>query len=691
MKLWRQRVLEYGTYILLGVTPVLYFGSRFIPHTTSKTFFFYGVVEIIFALWGYMVIVDKTYRFSKKTFLFFIPPIAYILWMTIAGIFGVNPELSFWSSLSRGTGLLTLYHCLALAFVVASLVQQKGTDYISRLLNFFLGGAFIVVLSIWFGDEGFNLPFQFLQESKGGGLIGNSSLAATYLLFALFFGAFIVAKKNISKKQKIFIWTTLFAIIFSPLFLNVFGVITQKGMLISARGALVGIIVGIGTTALGYMALSKKRILRIIGISAATLCLVVSFFIWSSFINPETVIHQKFVESATGNRFIFWDIAHKAINERPLLGFGPENYSVAYQKYFDPHLFLQSSSVEIWNDRAHNIFFDTGVAGGWPAIILYIGFLLWVGYAVYRAFKLEKITRLQAVIVWGLLVAYLVQNLLVFDSLLSLIGLFVLTGVIFGLSGDTFNTNDIKNAKKIDNANTLTPPYYSTIGIFIILLLIPSWINFAYLPARKAAAFPKVTGMPLDKRPDYYKNLLKGSVVGDAREVGNIAHGAYMLYRKNQEKLKSDPKMLPYVQKDIEKILEYFEIVAAKEPNDYRLYLSMSRLYNIYILISDKQKDSVLMEHILDVENHTKRLSPNNPEVDWVIAQTLTFKGDIAQAQETLERAIALAPYIPWSHQFLLNFAKVTNNQKLYQSALFNAKNAIPNFSVESPVQDLTQ
>ena len=54
MKNWFEKIVEYGIYLTIFLTPLFYFGGHFfIPYITSKTFFFYGLVEIIFIFWIY--------------------------------------------------------------------------------------------------------------------------------------------------------------------------------------------------------------------------------------------------------------------------------------------------------------------------------------------------------------------------------------------------------------------------------------------------------------------------------------------------------------------------------------------------------------------------------------------------------------------------------------------------------------
>lgn len=641
MKSWWKKVIGYGTYILVFLMPILYLGTgRYLTYATSKTFFFYGAVEIIFAVWLYQLFIDASYRFSKKDLIIFSPFLAYILWLSIAGIFGLDFEMSFWSSLGRGTGLLTLYHVAALVFVVASLIKKYGfIKYGYKLLAWFTAGASVLAISVWLGNEGFNLPILFLQESQGGGLMGNSSLTASVLLFAVFLSTFLLLAKDLKKKYKIIISIALALIIFSPLFISI------GGGPISARGAVMGIIVGALAFITFYLAFAKEKLTKFFGVALIVLGIIVFIFSWNKLMAPGDSLHDRFAESASESRFIFWDIAKQAMKERPLLGYGPENYRIAYQKYFDPKIYTLSSAVEVWNDRAHNIIFDTGVAGGWPAIILYFVFLASLIYGTARAYIKEKISRSQAAVLGALVVAYFIQNLFVFDSLVSLMALGVLSGIILGA-----NTSGVEEkSKKTQKKNS------SLAAISIIVALIPTWVWFAWMPSRKAAAFSDVIQMSLNKRPEHYVNLLQGSMVGDAVEVGAIAEDSYKLYSENQKAIKADEKLLAYSLRDVEKLTEYLEIIAKGQPNDYRLRLNLARLYNIHIYLSGEE---TFTEKALAIEEEALLLAPNDPQVYWTYATTKFRSGDVEGAKELLKKAIEIAPYVSFSQELLDQFSK---------------------------------
>jgi hypothetical protein len=154
--------LEYGILALVFCVPLAYMGGKVYPHITSKVFLFYGFIDLLFFYWLYLAILDRAYRLAKKQLALLAPILLYVLWMTIAGILAVNPHLSFWSSFGRATGLLTLYHGLALLFITLSLVQREGMRYVRILFGWFLASATIVAATVWAGPEAFNFKFNFI-------------------------------------------------------------------------------------------------------------------------------------------------------------------------------------------------------------------------------------------------------------------------------------------------------------------------------------------------------------------------------------------------------------------------------------------------------------------------------------------------------------------------------------------------
>lgn len=682
MKFFRENIIKYGTLVTVFLLPVIpLIKSYYFPFISPKTFFFYGAVEIVFVLWLFTILVDKSYRLSKKQFLFFIPLSLYIAWLTITGFFAVNPTLSFWSTLERGTGLLTLYHALAFTLVVASLVKRDGLPYLYTLFKWIISGAFILALSVWTGNEGFNLAYNAIKNSQGGGLMGNSSLAAPYLLFSLFFGIFLLLQKSISSWWKVFISVTVITILFSPLFINIRGLTAINGSLLgTARGVVLGLFVGIAVSIFGYLILSKNKIKKIVGITSILILLVIFSVGWVELVKPDTYLHNKFTQSASGSRFIFWEVAQKSISQHPFFGYGPENYMIAFQENFNPKILNMEYGHESWNDKAHNIYYDTGVSGGYPAILFYAIFLASIFYFIYRAFVFGKISHLQASILWGLLVGYIFQNLFVFDSLLSILALFMITGLFIGLSDDK-SENKIIDSKKIDVVSKKREDTLKILtAITLIIFFSFSFFYFVISPSKKSKLLNTVLETSIGKRPEAYPKLLGGSSVGNDWDVGGFADSIYKIYTTNLLEIKKNKELLPYLNNDLKSLVGYLEIVSKSNTTDFRLNIIIVRLYNIYLYLNDLKYDSVSSSHMLEILNHAHQLSPTSPEFYWWMSQIYLDQGDINGAKESYQKALLINPSVKASNDLFINFAENIGDQKLYDQSLKEAQINIPGY-----------
>lgn len=675
MKSFREGVISYSILLIVFILPLIVVNSLSFPYISPKTFFFYGVVDLAFVFWLYSLIVDKSYRLSRKQVLFFIPVFLYIVWMSFSSLFAVNPSLSFWGPIERGTGLLTLYHAFIFSLIVSSLIKRDSKKYLNKLLKYFLWGSFILAISVWLGDEGFNLPFDTFTKSSGGGFTGNSSFTAAYLIFSIFFCLYFLFEKSISKSWKVFTSVILITIVTSPLFFNLHGLTIGKGILGSARGAFLGIFVGLGFVFLFYLALSKKRILKILGIIGIFISIAIFSFSWYQLMKPDTYLHNKFIEVASENRFIFWDVAKKAMHEHPYFGYGPENYMIAFRENFDVNI-LNSNRVEAWSDKAHNIYFDTGVSGGYPAIAFYSIFILSIFYAIYQAYKIDKLSQIQAGLLGGLLIAYIFQDLFVFDSPVSTVALFMTFGVLIALqSGAEVN-------KKLSHVK-IDAYILNFIVIFLSISFVIAFINLSYLPLKKSRDFTRVTLLNIDKRPKEYMSLLEGSKVGNYSDASFFAYQMNSGYSKNIKNLQQDKNILSYVDADLTAYLAYLNKLAETNKTDYRLYLSMLHLYDIKINILGEKYNQEEFNHILSIIDYAHSLSPRDPQVYWDAGFLKMFQGDFNSALIEYRNAVYLDKTVKPSWEIMLKFLKMTNQQKMYDVTIKEAQKNIPGFEYQ--------
>jgi hypothetical protein len=666
MKELRENVLKYGTIGVIFLLPLLYWSDRAFAHLTSKTFFFYGVVVWLFALWIYSASVDHTWRLERRQVYWLIPLWMYVAWMTVAGSMAYNPHLAFWSSLGRGTGLITLYSVTAFALIAASVFKKYGRVYLYQLMQWVVASGAILGITLWCGNEGFNLPYKFLIQSGGGGLMGNSSLAAAYFMFVLAFGGILLVEKTISQTKKWWIAAGLAIVLFSPIFFDLHGLLVGHGIWGSARGATLAIFVGIASVCVFWLLFSEKKLQKSIGIGMIVVGILAFGVLWGKLVDPSTKLHQQFAKAASGTRFIFWDTAQEAMNKHPWVGYGPENYMIAFQRHFNPKMLLSEFNNEAWSDRAHNVYYDTGVSAGYPGIVLYGALLISILFLVGRAVQSRSFSRAQGAILAALVIAYVFQNLFVFDSVVSLAHLGLLVAIAVMIQ---------EEKKSKENFASITDSDIQiTLAVVLALSAAIGWWYLAVRPSQKAVAYGTVLEMSLNKRPDHYKELLLGSRIGEDWDVSGFAHDEYKLYAKDPIAVKSNDQLRTYGEKDIMAFITYLEDVATRNPTDYRLYLKIVHLYATYIYLNDQPLDPALADHIMKTARYAQTLSPTDPEAQWGIAQIAIWQNDAKTALDAYRAGIAIDPTIASSHDVYLSLLKTIGDKKTYASALIEAK-----------------
>jgi cytochrome c-type biogenesis protein CcmH/NrfG len=103
------------------------------------------------------------------------------------------------------------------------------------------------------------------------------------------------------------------------------------------------------------------------------------------------------------------------VKERPILGWGQENYAIVFDKYYDPRMYAQ----EPWFDRVHDIVMDWLIAGGFLGLLSYLSIFGATLWALWK--RASVFTAAEKSIFTGLLAGYFFHNLTVFDNVTSYI------------------------------------------------------------------------------------------------------------------------------------------------------------------------------------------------------------------------------------------------------------------------------
>ena len=396
--------IKTGTYIILFL-PLVVFQGMYFPFITGKNFIFRIIVEIIFAFWVVLVLRDKNYLPKRSWIFYFV--LASVAVLALATVFGVDASRSFWSNFERMEGLLGHLHLL-MYFLILVGVNRTEKDWwrffhVSFIASLAVGGYALFQLA------GIN------EIHQGGARIDATLGNATYLAVYMFFHVFLALYYFLKSQKNT--WRVFYAILF---LFDAFLVYQT-----ATRGAVLGLFGGLFLSALIFSFSSGDKKWRNFSYGAIALMVALGFIFYfakdTKFIKESpTLARVRNISVASDDaqaRFHIWSMSFKAFKERPILGWGPENFSVVFAKYFDPRLW----SREPWFDRAHNAVLDWLIQGGVLGLIAYLGIFASSVWLLFKRFFAGKISNIELSVFSGFLAGYFFQNLFVFDQMASYI------------------------------------------------------------------------------------------------------------------------------------------------------------------------------------------------------------------------------------------------------------------------------
>lgn len=399
----------FTALFLIPFIPLFTTGSLFFPFITGKNFAFRILVEVALVGWGVLMLMDPKYRPRFSWTLVFYG--ALVGWMFIANLLAVNPHKAFWSNYERMDGWVTLIHVFGFFLVTAHVLTVEKLW--RKWWMTFVGASAFVCL------------FGFLQIggvfpiNQGGvrvdATMGNAAYLAAYLLFVIASSLWLAFESRGGLRYALLVLAVLQ---------------TALLFLTATRGAILGFVgASLLAGALALYGASGKAKRYAAGAVIAVLVLIGGFFAIKDtpFVqNDPTLARLSSITLADGaTRFTLWKMAGKGVAERPIIGWGQEGFSYVFSKHYEPSLYAQ----EPWFDRAHNVFIDWLIAGGIPALVLFMLLLANAAITIYR-----KGTRAERIFLIAALSAYSFQALFVFDNLFSYVPLAAILAIAHSVS-----------------------------------------------------------------------------------------------------------------------------------------------------------------------------------------------------------------------------------------------------------------
>jgi len=616
-----QKIITLGTYLIL-FTPLIINTKFFFPFVGPKSLYFMGLVEIIFFAWLFLIIFDTKFRPHFNPLLGSL--ILLLIILTISAVSGVDPLYSFWSKFERMTGILMMLHLFAFFLVTSSSFEEEDWRRI------FAVSLFVGVIISFIASTSEN------PSMRGGGTIGNDSFLGTYLLFNLFLALYLIFKDEFKTYSSL-----CFSIMSLALFLS------------GARAAQLSFLGGLILFSFLWLIFCQKRKLRWAGIFLLALSLLATLYFAFFALQPESFVRKEIIERVVGEtfggRFVVWKGAWEGFLERPLLGWGPENFEFAFTKNYNPCLGTSRCGGDIWYDRAHNIIFDTLVISGILGMLAYLGIFISAFYILWREYFQKNFDFWIAGIFTVLLISYSVQNLTVFDMVSSYMIFFLVLGFIAGMRKEEILEREIK-------------PINLIFLVLILFLFFFSFSKFVILPLRTDTyTISAIRSKPFsEERLSFYRKALSASPVGryQIREFFTDSSLRSLSGEISEERVKEEFDFLaPELEKGIQ-----------ESPLNFRSCLKLGELYNTY-----SKFDSSKIQDAERIFKKAIELSPTNQQGYWGLAQTKLYQRKSQEALSLAEKAVELEPELKRSHLIVIEIAKITGDFELAEKKIKEA------------------
>ena len=540
--------------ILVGIfsipfIPFIVAPSMFFPFITGKSFAFRIIAEIIFAAWIILMFLNASYR--PRFSWIFVSMAAFLAVMTLADLLGVRPFKSFWSNFERMEGLVTLIH-LAMYTLVAGTVLKTEKLW-ERLFQTSVGASVVISL---FGL--LQLAGVFTINQGGDRLdatFGNAIHFALYLLVHVFLVVFLFARTKSKALQ------------------YVYGAILLLEILIlfftGTRGTILGLIGGVTLAALIAFITSKKKAFRYaaIGTIVGIIAIIGGFIAIkdTSFVQDNYTL-GRFADislDAGAARFQVWNMAWQGFQERPLLGWGQENFNFVFNKYYQPEMFAQ----EPWFDRVHNIFLDWLIAGGILGLIAYLAlpgsflYYLWI-----RRSKTSSLSFSERGILTGLLGGYYISLLFAFDNVVTY-------SLFFSLLAFMYSMTQVKKHGGEEQKRTINITLVRVVVSVVVIVLISTLyvVNIRPIQTSQQLAFALSEDSFPTQSIEFLQDAHSRNTTGQQEVAEHFAFYALSLLERRD----SSREVLGQAFTSSGKILQE-EI--DKSPQDARLQFIMSTL-----------------------------------------------------------------------------------------------------------------
>jgi O-antigen ligase len=637
------KVLEYSLYVFFILFPFVNYGLYLYSGTTTRAVNTIGLVSILSIVFGLWLLKKKNNMTIPKSPILLVLGI-YFLSVLISALYGYNFEVSFWSNVTRTTGIWYIAN-LGMLLIFLSAVMSDIKIQRKMIFSIVASTALYSVL-YFFSYEG--LGWIFKDYVNYAFTFGNSTFAAMYI-----FGAFILSVYYLftADRKKWWMYMLPFLIVISP------SIISRKfflgewsggvtSLLGEARASSVVIFVSIIALVFAWL-ISKIKNIRIRNntmISIFVFVIVGIGFLGTSLLSPNGYVRKIYLAQATSARPLIWEVSNQVISDRPILGWGVDNFERVFEGYYDSRLLQDEYGNEAWFDRAHNIFVDQTLDGGYIGLFTYLLIYLCLGlcllFVVLKSqIKNDRVLAVFLLIYFGL---HLLELQTAFDTSVS----YIIIVFMLALAVNLFHKT-VRAVKKNDYEIELN--VYSKYIMSSLIIVFFSYTFFVglvpFMKTQSANGYMRTIGSS-EKRLERYDELFGSKIDMPAflwRTSADLQRGI----GENPAVL-SDPKKVKSINKEFEYLADKYIEYLKSNPNDFRSHLNLADIL-IYVRLFENDR----LEDAQKVLDEAVKLVPQSPQAYWMKTVAYIYQRKFDLAREWAQKGLALNPKIKESQNIV--------------------------------------
>ncbi len=427
----------YWLALLTAFTPSIYSNNIIFPYITAKVIIFRVIVSIMFFCYVLLILKDKKYLPPANgiiiTFLFF------ILACLASGQFSHDPSQSFWSTAERMMGTLNMIYFFVFFLILSSIIATKELWH--KLLNkwniiiFSLSSLSFAIYILNHLTSGRNILNDRLFGFSGNPLFFAAIiLVFFYVNFYLFFSKLQTAYKNRELWWHVFIGLMYIVFIIFTVSRGAFLSLGITGLTL-----LISLILNPNRNLHNWLKVDVQKVsLVILLVSISTIFCMFAFKNMPLLKNnplANRLTTFNLSDASSLSRVFVTKVGLNCFIQKPLLGYGFDNFEICFQKNFDP-MITNVLPNENRFDKAHNMPIEILATTGIVGFIFFIGMYSY-GYKNVRDLMLtDSIDFYAGLSLILAIVAYFLQNLFMFDVFDGFLAFTLLLSFIAVLKND---------------------------------------------------------------------------------------------------------------------------------------------------------------------------------------------------------------------------------------------------------------